>query len=204
MQPFRTEPYSDFGTPDARAAYQNAIDTVMSKLGGHVPLVIGGKPVDTDERIVSIDPAQPEQVVGSTAQASAAEAQIAIDAAKIAYLDWSRRPAQERAELVHRIGDILAERKFEMSAWMTLEAGKNWAESEADVAEAIDFCRYYAHEALRLAEPVPVHSYPGETNESHLIPLPPATQWCSSRRRILPWSEPTSWTSLPRPASPTG
>ena len=171
MEPFRTEPYSDFTAAEAKAAYEEAIDTVLSKLGGHVPIVVDGKPVATDERIVSIDPARPDVVVGTTGSASRAEAQLAIDAANAAYIDWSRRPATERAELVHRIGDLIAERKFEMSAWMTLEAGKNWVEAEADVAEAIDFCRYYAHQAIRLAEPVPTVSYPGETNESFLVPM---------------------------------
>ncbi len=171
MEPFRTEPYSDFTADEPKAAYLEAIDTVLSKLGGHVPLIIDGKPVDTDERIVSIDPAQPDVVVGTTASASEPEAQLAIDAAKAAFTDWSRRPVTERAELVHRIGDLIAERKFEISAWMTLEAGKNWAEAEADVAEAVDFCRYYAHQALKLAEPLSVVGYPGESNESFLIPM---------------------------------
>lgn len=171
MEAFRNEPYSDFTSAEPQRAYRDALDTVMSKLGGHVPLVVGGRPVDTDERIVSSNPAKPEEVVGTTASASDAEAQLALDAATDAFDEWSRRPAQERAQLVHRVGDLMAERKLEMSAWMTLEAGKNWAEAEADVAEAIDFCRYYAHEAVRLDEPVRVHGYPGEKNESFLIPI---------------------------------
>ncbi len=171
MEPFRNEPYSDFSTDGPQAQYLQAIDTVKSKLGGHIPVIIDGKPVATDQRIVSIDPAQPDVVVGTTGSASRAEAQFAINAAKAAFPDWSRRPVQERAELVHRIGDLIAERKFEISAWMTLEAGKNWTEAEADVAEAIDFCRYYAHQAVQLAEPVPVVGYPGESNESFLIPM---------------------------------
>ncbi len=183
MEPFRNEPYSDFTVSEPQRAYRQALDVVESKLGGHVPLVIGGKPVDTDERIVSRNPAKPEEVVGTTACASEAEAQLALDAATTAYVDWSRRPSAERAELVHRIGDLIAERKLEMSAWMTLEAGKNWAEAEADVAEAIDFCRYYAHEAVRLDEPVPVHAYPGETNESFLLPIGPGVV-------IPPWNFP--------------
>lgn len=185
MEPFRTEPYSDFTNPGPKAAYAEALETVMSKLGGHVPLVIDGRPVATDERIISIDPAQPETVVGTTGCASRAEAQLALDAAKTAFVDWSRRPAEERAEFVYRIGDLMAERKFEIAAWMTLEAGKNWAESEADVAEAIDFCRYYALEAIRLAKPVPVHDYPGENNESHLIPIGPGVV-------IPPWNFPVA------------
>jgi len=185
MDPFRTEPYSNFTNPEPKSAYSEAIETVMSKLGGHVPLVIDGRPVATDERIVSIDPAQPETVVGTTGSASRAEAQLALDAAKAAFVDWSRRPVEERAEFVYRIGDLMAERKFEIAAWMTLEAGKNWAESEADVAEAIDFCRYYALQAVRLAKPVPVHDYPGEINESHLIPMGPGVV-------IPPWNFPVA------------
>ncbi len=171
MEPFRTEPYSDFTEAEPKAAYLEAIETVLSKLGGHVPLIIDGRPVATDERIISIDPAKPAVVVGTTGSASQAEAQLAIDAAKNAFLDWSRRPVGERAEFVHRIGDLIAERKYEISAWMSLEAGKNWPEAEADVAEAIDFCRYYAHQAVRLAEPLSVVDYPGESNESFLIPM---------------------------------
>ncbi|MDX2343472.1 MAG: L-glutamate gamma-semialdehyde dehydrogenase [Acidimicrobiia bacterium] len=171
MDPFQNEPYSDFSADGPRTAYLEAIDTVKSKLGGHIPVIIDGKPVATDERIISVDPAQPDTVVGTTGSATLAEAQLAITAAKNAFVDWSRQPAAVRSEYVHRIGDLIAERKFEISAWMTLEAGKNWAESEADVAEAIDFCRYYAHQALRLDEPVAVVGYPGELNESFLIPM---------------------------------
>lgn len=171
MEPFRNEAYSDFSAAGPREEYEQALETVASKLGGHVPLIIGGRPVATDDRIVSVDPARPDVVVGTTGSASRAEAQLAIGAAKAAFRDWSRRPAGERAEMVHRIGDLMAERKFELSAWMTLEAGKNWAEAEADVAEAIDFCRFYAHQALSLSEPLPVLGYPGESNESFLVPM---------------------------------
>ena len=73
--------------------------------------------------------------------------------------------------MVHRVGDLIADRKFEFAAWQTLEAGKNFAEAEADVAEAIDFCRYYALQAIEMARPLPVHEYTGETNESWLQPI---------------------------------
>ena len=73
MEPFRNEPYSDFSSAAPREAYVEAIATVTSKLGGHIPLVIGGKPVATDDRITSIDPARPEVVVGTTGSASWAE-----------------------------------------------------------------------------------------------------------------------------------
>ncbi len=47
-------------------------------------------------------------------------------------------------------GDLLRERKFEFCAWLVFEVSKNWAEADADIAETIDFCEFYAREALRL------------------------------------------------------
>ena len=51
------------------------------------------------------------------------------------------------------------------------EAGKNWAEADADTAEAIDFMEYYGREMLRYASGMPVASFPGEHNECVYIPL---------------------------------
>ena len=171
LKPYVTEPYSDFTLEASAAAYRRALDSVRSDLGERALLVIGGEHIDTEASIESLNPALPDQQVGTSASASAEHVDHAMAAAWDAYTDWSRRTAQERAGFIHRVGDILAERKFEFAAWQTFEAGKNWAEAEADVAEAIDFCRYYAHQALRLSEPVDVHEYPGESNESWLLPI---------------------------------
>jgi 1-pyrroline-5-carboxylate dehydrogenase len=171
LKPYVTEPYSDFTLEANASAYRRALNSVRSDLGERAFLVIGGEHIDTEASIESLNPASPAQQVGTSASASAEHVDQAITAAWEAYTDWSRRTPPERAGLIHRVGDILAERKFEFAAWQTFEAGKNWAEAEADVAEAVDFCRYYAHQALRLSEPVEVHEYPGETNKSWLLPI---------------------------------
>ena len=46
----------------------------------------------------------------------------------------------------------MRERKFELMAWMVFEVGKNWAEADGDIAELIDFCDFYALEAIRLSK----------------------------------------------------
>ena len=43
-------------------------------------------------------------------------------------------------------------RRFELAAWITLEVGKPWSEADADVSEAIDFCKYYGQQIQRLEE----------------------------------------------------
>ena len=58
---------------------------------------------------------------------------------------------------------VLRRRRFELAAWQVYECAKNWREADADVAEAIDFCVYYAREWRRLLAPQRF-DLPGEEN----------------------------------------
>ena len=170
FEPYVNEPYSDFSEAGNATAYQEALRSVRGKFAHH-PLVIGGERVVTDRKIESLNPARPAEVVGTVSMADVKTADRAMDAAWTAYPSWSRLGADERARFLVKLAAIMRDRKFEFSAWETLEASKNWSEAEADVAEAIDFCEYYARQAVALSKPVTVFSQPGEENESHLIPI---------------------------------
>ena len=63
----------------------------------------------------------------------------------------------------------MRQRRFELAAWEIFECGKPWREADADVAEAIDFCEFYAREMIRLAEPRR-RDVAGETNACEHIP----------------------------------
>jgi 1-pyrroline-5-carboxylate dehydrogenase len=171
LTPFQNEPLSDFSDPDRAAAYRQALAGVRRGFGSHKPLIIGGKEVDTGERIASLNPAQPEEVVGTVAAAGAPQVDAALEAAWRAFPDWAARPVAERTAATIKLAAELRRRRWELAAWETLEASKNWLEAEADVAEAIDFCEYYARQALELARPVPIVPWPGEINQSWLQPL---------------------------------
>jgi 1-pyrroline-5-carboxylate dehydrogenase len=171
MQPYYNEPYSDYSDPEVLARYRAALGVVRESLGKHYPLIIGGDGVATSGRIESLNPARPAEIVGTTAAADSGLAARALGAAWEAFPGWAATMAAERAAIVDRLAEIMRERKFELAAWETLEAGKNYLEAEADVAEAIDFAAYYARQALLMDEPLPVHDYPGERNESWLIPI---------------------------------
>jgi 1-pyrroline-5-carboxylate dehydrogenase len=80
-------------------------------------------------------------------------------------------PAEQRAQIVERVAAILRERKHEFDAWLVVEAGKTWAEADADVSEAIDFCNYYARQARKLANPEPLVQLSGERDELVYLPL---------------------------------
>src|SRR5438270_396629 len=169
--PFRNEPLTDFAREDNARRMRAAIEKVRGQLGREYDLIIGGKHVKTQDKIRSINPAKPSEVVGLHQKAGREQVEPVMQAALRAFESWSRTPVEERAEIVFRSADILRERKFEYAAWMVFEVGKNWAEADADIAELIDFCEYYPREALRLSKVEPPVQLPGERDMLFYIPL---------------------------------
>jgi 1-pyrroline-5-carboxylate dehydrogenase len=169
--PFTNEEFVDFTTPENKRAMQAALSEVESNLGHEYDLVIGGRRLLTTDKIVSVNPARPSQVIGIHQKAEAEHAEEAMQAAQTAFLTWSRTPVAERAALLFRTADLIRERKFEFCAWLTYEVGKNWAEADADVGETVDFLEFYGREALRLNEATTPIQFPGERNHFRYIPL---------------------------------
>jgi 1-pyrroline-5-carboxylate dehydrogenase len=168
---FTNEPFIDFKDPENARSMRRALDQVAAHLGVEYSLIIGGKRLKTAERIRSINPARPAQIVGIHQKAGAAQVEAATASALRAFENWSRTSAEERASLLLGAADIIRKRKFEFMAWLTYEVGKNWAEADADTGEAIDFLEFYAREALRLTGATTPIQYPGERNELLYIPL---------------------------------
>ena len=168
---FVNEAFTNFGEEAAAARMRVALATVRSALGMSYPLVIGGKRMETAEKIRSVNPAHPAELVGLHQKAGEAEAEAAMRAALEAFANWRKVSAAERASLLLRTAELLRERKYEFMAWLVFETGKNWAEADADAGEAVDFLEFYAREALRLAGAKTPIQYPGERNELHYIPL---------------------------------
>jgi 1-pyrroline-5-carboxylate dehydrogenase len=169
--PFTNEPFVDFNDPENKRAMQAALLDVESHLNHEYDLIIGGRRLKTQDKIISTNPARPSQVIGIHQSAKAEHAEEAIKAAQAAFSTWSRTPVAERAALLFRAADLIRERKFEFCAWLTLEVGKNWAEADADVGETIDFLEFYGREALRLDQATTPIQFPGERNQLRYIPL---------------------------------
>ncbi len=148
---FRNLPVHRFVAARERAALRTAIKAVRAELGRDHALVINNEAVDADARITSINPAHPDQVIGTVASAGRRQADLALAAARAAFPDWRALPAGERAGYLRRIAALLVEQRDRFAAWQVLEAGKHWCEADADVCEAVDFLNYYALQAERLA-----------------------------------------------------
>ena len=115
------------------------------------PLRLGRARGGSREAIVSRNPAKPNEVVGRVEAAGQEDVETAIAMAASTASTWSNTPNDERAEILQRAGELLRQQRFELAALEVFETGKTWAEADADVCEAIDFCRYHAGEMLRLS-----------------------------------------------------
>ena len=130
-------------------------------------MFIGGKQSWSDQEILSLNPANPQQVVGRVAKGTKADADAALDSARAAFRNWNKTSVENRAALLERAAELMRQQRFELAALEIFETGKNWVESDADVAEAIDFCNYYALEMRRLA--FRKIGVPGESGVQHYV-----------------------------------
>jgi len=169
--PFVNEPMVDFSKEENARKMRAAIEKVRGQLGREYELIIGGKRVKTQDKIKSINPAKPSELVGLHQKAGKEHVEPAMNAALKAFESWSRTSAEERASLLFRVGDLLRERKFEFMAWLVFEVSKNWAEADGDISETIDFCEFYSREMLRLSKVEPPVQLPGERDYLFYIPL---------------------------------
>jgi len=180
---FANTPLMDFSRSEARDVFVRALAHVSAQLGRDYPLAIRGAAAPGAARHAAINPAQPDEILGRVELASRVHAQQAIDNALAAFPAWRDTPAAQRCMLCLRAAGLLFEQRSQFAAWEILEQGKNWREADADVAEAIDYLRYYAQQMAQLDGWRPTLSFPGETNHLRYEPRGVAVV-------IAPWNFP--------------
>jgi RHH-type proline utilization regulon transcriptional repressor/proline dehydrogenase/delta 1-pyrroline-5-carboxylate dehydrogenase len=179
---FANQPPVDFSLEENRQAMYAALAAVKQQLGRDYPLVIGGRTVETPEKMESRDPSRREQLVGRFSVADTSHVEAAVAAAKEALAGWWQLGVARRAEFLRAAAEEMRRRLFELAAWAVYETGKTWREATADVDEAIDFCEFYALEAERLQGEAGV-DVPGEENRFEYLPRGVAAV-------IAPWNFP--------------
>jgi RHH-type transcriptional regulator, proline utilization regulon repressor / proline dehydrogenase / delta 1-pyrroline-5-carboxylate dehydrogenase len=179
---FRNGSPVDFAIEANRTKFQAALDDVRSQFGRSYPLVIDGENVETNTEILSRNPSDIAQAVGTVAAAENKHALAAVAGAKQALAEWNALGARRRAEYLFDAAAVMRRRRFELAAWEVFECGKGWREADGDVCEAIDFCEYYARGAMQL-EAVTEVTVPGE--ENRLIYMPRGVTAV-----IAPWNFP--------------
>ena len=171
IRSYGNEPVIDWTASGQAQLLRENLLTVRQQLGRTYPLLIDGRPVLTERTVPSVNPSNHREVVGFMSQATPELIDEAIQAGNRAFQTWSLASFEERAMYLLKTAAIIRNRKPELMAWQILESGKNWAEADADVNEAIDFLEFYARSAVELGAGQELTPFPGEDNCMVYVPL---------------------------------
>ncbi len=163
MSAFTNEPVLELRRASQREALTRALAELEPRLPLAVPAIVAGQRIG-GEQLVSRDPSAPERIVALACGASAGDVDSAVAAADVAQRAWGRERVEARAAVLIGAAAQLRARRYELAALEVLECAKPWPEADADVAEAIDFCEYYARQAVALAPGPELSQPPGERN----------------------------------------
>jgi RHH-type proline utilization regulon transcriptional repressor/proline dehydrogenase/delta 1-pyrroline-5-carboxylate dehydrogenase len=153
---FENEPNADPTEPRFIASVEKAIKKVRGIKDQEIPLVVNGKEVFTKEQEEGSDPSDNGKVWYHYSVGSAKEVDTAVAAAKSAQAKWSSLTIEERAQILFAAATVMQKATTETIAVMSRDAGKTVAEADPEVAEAIDFARFYATTAQNFGESTPL------------------------------------------------
>ncbi len=162
--PFANCPLTDFTSPGAIADFAQAVAAAEKEMPWAVPAIIDGRAKTGAATLFHISPNDTARVATSITAATPAEVEQAIEAAKKAWPAWRDLPLETRATRINDLGARLERDRLRLAAIEVHEEAKPWREADADVAEAVDFCRYYARQALLEIAPRRQGNLPGEIN----------------------------------------
>ncbi|HVO77696.1 MAG TPA: aldehyde dehydrogenase family protein [Methanomassiliicoccales archaeon] len=154
--------------------YESAVKAVSEDFSEKQELsnVINGKPVKSKGKWLKKSPADTTLVMAKMQAGDKEDVNKAVKAARTAFKSWSQTEPSERVKVFQEAARLLSDHKYEISALLTFDNGKNRYEAMADVDEAIDFMRFYAAEMDKndgYSTPLAT-AYKGEKSMSFLRP----------------------------------
>jgi RHH-type transcriptional regulator, proline utilization regulon repressor / proline dehydrogenase / delta 1-pyrroline-5-carboxylate dehydrogenase len=155
----------DLGDPATLSAIAAAVDR-EPRTWRAAPLIDGVAQAGSGRTVAS--PARPDAIIGEVVDATPGMADAAIASAHAYRRTWSATDVAKRAAILDRLADLIEADSRRLMALCVWEAGKTLADALADVREAVDFCRYYAHQARAVFEPTKL---PGPTGETNVLSL---------------------------------
>ena len=173
-------------TPEDDRAYDQAVQQVHTQLGNRFAMFVNGERwVGTGEEVRHASPVNTSVIVSYFPKGTREDAKAAVDAARTAYSNWASRGYKERVKILRKAAELIVERRYELSAWMAWEVGKNRAESLAEVNEAAELIRYYC-EQMELNRGFTRSMEPPGPNQETFTVLRPYGVWAV----IAPWNFP--------------
>ncbi len=125
------------------------------------------------------------EIIGTVADATAADAKKAVAAADTAQADWAARPAAERAKLLMRWQQLMLEHQDDLGLLLTREQGKPLAEAKGEIAYGASYLEWFAEEAKRVYG----DTIPAKSSDQRIIVL---KQPVGVVAAITPWNFPNA------------
>lgn len=123
-----------------------------------------------------------EDVFASFEEHDDAAVNSALDAGQEAFRDWRATPIGQRTALLHRLGDVLDQRRDRLAELASREMGKILPEARAEVEKCAGACRHFAAQAEAYLKDEPVKT---ERSESYVLYQP-----LGLLLAIMPWNFP--------------
>ena len=113
------------------------------------------------------------------------ETKLAVKAAKNAFIQWSKKSANERAILMRKWFDLMMQHQADLSRILTLEQGKPLAEAQGEIAYGASFIEWFAEEGKRVYG----DTIPAPSNDKRIIVI---KQPVGVVAAITPWNFPNA------------
>src|SRR5580698_1795476 len=147
---------------------------------------LGGLWCDADNR-ATLDVNNPAtgEILGSVPLMGRVETRRAIEAAKIAWIEWRRQPAVSRSRILRKWHDLMLDNVEDLGKLMTAEQGKPLEEAKGEVAYAASFIEWFAEEAKRVYG----DTIPSPWNDRRLVVIKEPIGVCAA---MTPWNFPAA------------
>ncbi|HVJ64272.1 MAG TPA: proline dehydrogenase family protein [Bdellovibrionota bacterium] len=167
---FVNEAMLDFSREANRLGVSEAMDVLKKSLPLSVASIVDGKKIEGGDVVETPSPSDLSLKVSRATYATETVVNDVVRVASEGFKAWSKVPVSDRAKVLRKAAEIMRRDKFKLAAIINLEVSKDYRESDADIAEAIDFCEYYAGHAERLGAGFTTSHLPGEWNRYSYAP----------------------------------
>ena len=164
---FANCPLIDFSIDELRNEFSLSLEKTKNNIIQNPYSIqphIGGKNCSTERTLSIISPEDSNLNLGKSYLSEKSQVETSIKSLHNFFPTWRDTPISVRSSVLFKAANLMQERRMDLAAVICLEAGKQWPEADGDVAEAIDFLRYYALESQRILQTKKIGDLDGEKN----------------------------------------
>ncbi len=159
--------------PELHEEFDAAVAKIHKELGATHAHFINGADVTAETSSDDLSPINTDWLLGKFPVATPRHVDQAVAAAKAAFPGWRATPMAERNRILRRVGQLIEERVYEISASVALEVGKNRMEAIGEIQETADFFYCYCDD------------FEQHQGYDHKLPDDPLPDFASHNRSIM-------------------